>query len=298
MWYPIRHGAVNAILESKNDVLKVINTVRKIKIGTAATSLAVGGGLTLLGLALIPFTFGGSIAISLVGASVGIGAATAGLTATIVSSVNGNSQLKKAQKYINLDQQLSYNIDTALKEYKEALQMKKDSEALTATQISIGLAGGAGIIVGAAIEGTAVAIGKGAQVIGARVGGIVAERVAEGVAGSGVMGARLVARVAGAGTRAVVGTATETAVEAGAVAGRFAGAGLRAVGGVAALAVIVPLDIYQIVKNSIDLANSDKSGKSEKDVVVQSLVGQAEEMLKGECHNNIDLILVSSRPFS
>lgn len=253
----------------------LLTNTRITKIITASISLLAGGGLTFAGLALIPFTAGGSTALTIAGAGIVASSAAAGISATIFQSVKSNAKLKEVQKHINLDQQLSYNVNKALHEYKTVV-IEKVQEDIRNDITKIGVAAGA--IGGAVVEGTAIAVGSGAGAIGTRVGGLVADVVAQSVAETGMIGARVAGNVA-AGAARPIGQAVSGAVEAGAAVGRVAGTGLRVVGGAAALAVSVPMDIYQIVDCSIGLAKT--GGKSEKSAVFQWIMGQIEYLIKG-----------------
>ena len=258
----------------------MLKACRIAKITGSAVSLGAGGFLSVLGLVLIPFTFGGSAALTVAGAGVMAAGAATGLSAGIVKLVKGKAQLEEAQKCINLDQQLSYHVNIALEEYgKVARDEVKEDILKNITKITATV----GVLGGAVVEGAAIAVGRGAEVIGIRVGGLVAEVVAESVAETGMIGGGFAGRAAAALLRPLVGQAVEGAVEAGAVAARVAGTGLRVVGGVAALAVAVPLDIYQIVDSSIALANT--GGKSEKDPVFQYIMKKVESLIKGKHHD-------------
>lgn len=275
MWWKIRHESTDKIIKCPDEILKLLKDIRITKIVTASISLLGGGILAVAGLSLIPFTAGGSTALTLVGAGIVASSAAVGISAMIFQSVKSNATLKEVQKYINLDQQLSYNINKALHEYKMVV-IEKVQEDIRNDITKIGVAAGA--IGGAVVEGTAIAVGSGAG--GTRVGGLVADVVAQSVAETGMIGAGIAGRAAAGAARPLVEGAVSGAVEAGAAVGRVAGTGLRVVGGAAALAVSVPMDIYQIVDSSIGLAKTQ--GKSEKDAVFQWIMGQIEYLIKGK----------------
>ena len=276
MWWKIRRESTDKIKKCPDEILELLKDTRITKIVTASISLLGGGILTAIGLALIPFTAGGSTVLTLAGAGVVATSAAAGIGATIFQSVKSNATLKEVQKHINLDQQLSYNVNIALHEYKTAVIEKVQEDIRNdITKISVV----AGAIGGAVVEGTAIAVGSGAGAIGTRVGGLVANVVAQSVAETGMIGAGIASRAA-AGAARPSGQAVSGAVEAGAAVGRVAGTGLRVVGGAATLAVSVPMDIFQIVDSSIALAKT--GGKSEKDTVFQWIMGQIEYLIKGK----------------
>ena len=274
MWWKIRRESTDKIKKCPDEILELLKDTRITKIVTASISLFGGGILTAIGLALIPFTAGGSTVLTLAGAGIVATSAVAGISATIVQSVKSNATLKEVQKHINLDQQLSYNVNIALHEYKTAV-IEKVQEDIRNDITKIGVAAGA--IGGAVVEGTAIAVGSGAGAIGTRVGGLVADVVAQSVAETGMIGAGIASRAAAGAARPLVEGAVSGAVEAGAAVGRVAGTGLRVVGGAAALAVSVPMDIYQIIDSSISLAS-----KSEKNAVFQWIMGQIEYLIKGK----------------
>ena len=70
------------------------STVNKAVIG-GATAGIVGGGLTVAGLVLIPFTFGGSLGLTIAGASLGAAGGVAGGTARVVEGVKQNTSVKE-----------------------------------------------------------------------------------------------------------------------------------------------------------------------------------------------------------
>ena len=216
IWRPIRRKTIDLLELHKDEVLKIVRDVRISKIAGSATSLVVGGSLTIAGLILIPFTFGASVGLTVAGAVVGAAGTATTFGSSIVSRKMFNNRVKKAQEHINLDQQMSEHVNKRGSEYNEALKK-------------------AGIVI-KSIQGAAA------------VGGRLSAGVAKGIAGS-----------------------VEAGIEAGGTALRIGGAGVRvvaiaggAVGGVV-LAVTLPLDIYQIGKNSYELATSGERGESEND---------------------------------
>ena len=178
-WCMVRKGTVDTLLASKDDVLDGVNKARIAKIATAATGLALGGtarGLTVIGLALIPFTFGGSIALSVAGASVGIGSTTAGTLTKFITKLMNNQKLKAAQRYIEFDRQLTANVQAVAIEYEKAVQSYEEAIAHGIEVAVVGARCGIGIARGVAV---------GAQLVGegATLGGRVVARVAGGALG-------------------------------------------------------------------------------------------------------------------
>ena len=93
--------------------------------------------------------------------------------------------------------------------------------------------------------------------------------VTESIQGAAGVGGRL-----GVGVAKGIARGVEAGIEAGGTALRIGGAGVRVValtggivGGVA-LVVTAPLDIYQIGRNSYDLATSGQHGENESDETI------------------------------
>ena len=64
IWRPVRCETIKLLEQHKDEVLKIVRDTRIAKIVGASTSLAIGGTLTIAGLALIPFTFGASVGLT------------------------------------------------------------------------------------------------------------------------------------------------------------------------------------------------------------------------------------------
>ena len=122
IWCPVCHQTIELLEQHKEEILKIVRDVRIAKIAGASTSLVVGGVLTIIGLIFIPFTFGGSIALTLAGAGVGAAGTATTFGAAIASKVMSNSKVKKPQEHINLDQQMSEHVNKRASVYKEAIK--------------------------------------------------------------------------------------------------------------------------------------------------------------------------------
>lgn len=235
MWHPIRSETISVISENKDSLLSIVRNERIARIAASSASLVLGGGLVVLGLALIPVTFGASVGLSVAGGVVGATASLGGVGAFIARKVLENKRLKSAQEHISLDQQLSIIINEIAEKY-DAAMVKCTQSALSS-------------------------------------GGMAGNFAAGGAQGFASMG-----RV---GMGIAVGI--ESAAEAGAIALRT---GARVAGAVLAgvsLAVTVPIDIGFIAYHSFNIHKSskDKTGKTDTNQVVQWLIKQIEDMLKG-----------------
>ena len=105
--------------------MSIVRNERIAKIAAASTSMVLGGGLTITGIALAPFTFGGSLALCVLGGVVGGLAAAGSISAFIAAQILANQELKKAQQHINLDQQLSLSINEVADMYSNIMEHKK-----------------------------------------------------------------------------------------------------------------------------------------------------------------------------
>ena len=179
IWYPIRCKTIDNLEENKEEIMSIVHKERATIIGTSASGMVLGGGLFITGLALAPFTFGGSIAASVVGGVMGATAAGIGIGAKITSSKFNNEKLKKAQENINLDQQLSLMINEEADKYNQ-IMISAPSHVPESSVIgfqgatAIGTGIGAGIAIGAegAVETAALAVRTTGRVAGMALAGI------------------------------------------------------------------------------------------------------------------------------
>ena len=147
-------------------------------IGTSASGIALSS-LVIVGIVLAPMTLGGSIAAFVVGGALSATAAGIGIGAKIMSSNFNNEKLKKAQKHINLDQQLSLMINEEADKYNQIMisapSHVPESSVIGfqgATAISTGI--GAGIAIGAegAVETASLGLRTTGHVAGMALAGI------------------------------------------------------------------------------------------------------------------------------
>ena len=241
IWHPIRSKTIDLLEQHKDEVLKIVRDVRIAKITGSATSLVVGGSLTIAGLVLIPYTFGASVDLTVAGAAVGAVGSSTTFGASIASRVMSNNRVKKAREHINLDQQMSEHVNKSGNDYNEAVKNAIHADQQMSEHVNI-----RGSEYNQALKKSGIVTDSihGAAGVGGRFGVGVAKGIAKGVE-AGIKAGGTVLRVGGAGVRVV------------AIAG-------GAVGGVALL-VTAPLDIYQIGRNSYDLATSGEHGENESD---------------------------------
>ena len=152
IWRPIRRKTIDLLEQHRDEVVKIVREARIAKIAGSATSLVVGGGLTIAGLVLIPFTFGASVGLTVAGAAVGAAGSATTFGASIVSKVMSNNRVKKAQEHINLDQQISEHVNKRGSEYNEAA--KKAGIVIESIQGAAGVGGRLGVGVAKGIAGS------------------------------------------------------------------------------------------------------------------------------------------------
>ncbi|XP_019853637.1 PREDICTED: uncharacterized protein LOC109582975 [Amphimedon queenslandica] len=123
IWYPVRCKTIDKLEESRGGIMSVVRKASKAQIATTVSGIIVGSGLAITGIALVPFTFGGSIAISALGGAVGAGTVAGGarFAAFIAARVLKKKKLKKTQQHINLDQQISLMINEEALEYNQMM---------------------------------------------------------------------------------------------------------------------------------------------------------------------------------
>ena len=137
--------------------MSIVYKARATRLATTVSGMVISSSLVITGIALAPFTFGGSIAISALGGAVGAAAAGAGIGASIVSKVLNNKRLKKIQQHINLDQQISLMINEDAYKYNETMPQRTSHVSKSAA--ASGLQGGAATVRGATTAGFLIADG-------------------------------------------------------------------------------------------------------------------------------------------
>ena len=123
VWSFIRRDTVDCLRLNKREILKIVKKVRKTRVLGSSVSIT-GSVLSGVGLILIPFTLGGSIALTVAGTVVATAGAVTSLGATMAKRVKTKRMVKEAREIIKLDQQLS----TSVNELFEELQNKQYTE--------------------------------------------------------------------------------------------------------------------------------------------------------------------------
>ena len=211
----LRYAITDYIKDQQHHVMDVCQETRRSKIGGAAISFA-GGVLTVIGLGLIPVTFGGSLALSATGSVIGIAGGVTILSATLSKKTVSKTRIKKVYKKILALGQIEEQFSKQIVKIDE--RMKSIAESLHEESSNLSIED----IITSFLQGDRVA----------RMG-IITARV-------GVTGAQ------------VVRLATQV-LRGGILAVRFGGAAIRgavAVAGGVVSIVILPLDIYELVANA------------------------------------------------
>ena len=175
LWYPIRSGTIDVILRNKDEVMSIVCNERIVRIAASTASIVLGGTLAVVGLYLVPNTFGASIGLSVAGGVVGGLDSAGGIGAFLASKVLANKWLKAAQEHISLDQQLSLSINYVAKKHQETIQKRITSEtageamgAADAGHVGAGI----GIAAEGAIEGSTLALRAGGRIAGMVLAGV------------------------------------------------------------------------------------------------------------------------------
>lgn len=220
----MKEAVVNSIEENLHKVTKICNDTRRSRVAGATVSIA-GGGLAILGLALIPFTLGGSLALSAVGAALGVGGGLTSLGAIISKTAIPKAKLKKLQASIEVAGEVEKQLCNQISQIKgrlEGIAEDLHAENLTMSKQEI-----------------LVSFVQGGKVAGA---GVLTVRI-------GVTGAQI----------ARFGPA---AIRGGLFGLRFGGAAVRgavAIVGGAVSILILPLDIFELVQNARKLHRKSQS---------------------------------------
>ena len=131
LWHTIRCKTIDLLAKNKKNIKSIVRDAPIAGIAASYyVSMTVCGGLTITGAALAPFTFGGSLALCVLGGVVGgLTGAAGGIGVAIACIVLANKELKKAQQHISLDQQLSLSINKVADMYSEIMKDKPQHAA-------------------------------------------------------------------------------------------------------------------------------------------------------------------------
>lgn len=224
VWFNMRDAVVNSIEENLNKVTEVCNDTRRSRVAGATVSIA-GGGLAIIGLALLPLTFGASLALSAVGAVLGVGGGLTSLGAIISKTAIPKAKLKKLKESIEVAAEVEKQLCNQINQIEDRLvkiteELHEENPTMSKQEILLSFVQG----------------GKVARV------GVLTVRF-------GVTGAQ-VSRFGSA------------ALRGGLFGLRFGGAAVRGtialVGGAISI-LILPLDIFELVQNARKLHRKSQS---------------------------------------
>ena len=220
LWLKMRKGTIEDLITKRDKIIQVCRDARRSRVAGAVTSL-VGGGLTVVGLGLIPVTLGGSLALSVLGAGIGVAGGVTSVSATFANTIISKTNLKHTQAIIEVDQQLCQQINNLGMKLKDIAQTIHEENPLEKIEDII-----TSFLQGGKVLNMSLAAAKGVVATSqfARIGGPIAIRAMT----------ILAARVTGAAAKVSVA------------------------GGVVSL-LIVPLDIYEIASNVYKLYKKSKS---------------------------------------
>ncbi|XP_019851802.1 PREDICTED: uncharacterized protein LOC109581823 [Amphimedon queenslandica] len=109
----LRKATVEKLEKDQQKIFSICQNVRQSRIAGSITSL-VGGGLAVIGIGLIPVTFGGSIALSVIGAGVGVAGGAVTIASTVTDKRVSELKLKQAKAILNVDIQLTEQVNEIL----------------------------------------------------------------------------------------------------------------------------------------------------------------------------------------
>ena len=259
VWCPIRENVIANLTQKKAEILKTARNCRIAKISGASAGI-VGGVLTIVGFGLLPVTFGGSIALSAIGTVIAVaGGTTSGGTA-IAERFIVKGDLKKVQETIVLDKQITVSVNELLEEIKK---LNNDT-----------------------VEST--------DKFGAEETALLFFRAGKAIVQFGAVGAK----GAVVGLAELGGIAAVDSIGLGLRIGGAAVAGVAVVGGVVS-ALLLPLDVYEIIANSIRLSKKKGTNASEsidnQIQIMQQQLQSIQYMLDGQAVAQTEQVETSNR---
>ena len=224
VWLPMRRNVIEELETKKERIVEVCRKVRISRIAGGAAGVT-GGIMSVAGFALIPFTFGGSLLLTGIGAGIAVAGGVTAIGATIADLVINKKELREANDLLTLDRQLCQVMNSLRENIRNiAERIASEDPRVNVEQVIVGILRGGQSAVRVGMAGIKAGITV-AQL--AEMGGIAA------LEGS-VFALRLTS-----------------------VAAR----GIAVVGGLVS-ALIIPLDIYEIVSNSIKLSKQSPTAAS------------------------------------
>ena len=124
----LRKATAEKLERDRNKIFSICQNVRRLRIAGSVTSL-VGGGLAVVGLGLIPVTFGGSVALSVIGAGVGVAGGAVTIASTVTDKVMSKHKLKQAKAIIDIDRQLTEQVNEILMERYVSIAIRENPAA-------------------------------------------------------------------------------------------------------------------------------------------------------------------------
>ena len=183
-WKPTRAESITTLREIVGKLQRMNRDVRISRIAGASTSI-VGGVVAVVGFALIPVTFGGSLALTIIGAAVGVAGGATSAGATIADMVKTKTGTKEAEKVIKADQEQTAEINDILRTMATVIERIRGEHSTMSTSnlLTLMLRGGQGVVyVGSLVAKFTV---EGLEI--ARVGVVAGLRLA-GAGGAAIAG--------------------------------------------------------------------------------------------------------------
>ena len=224
IWLPMRRNVIEELEAKKEKIVEVCRKVRISRIAGGAAGVA-GGIMSVAGFALIPFTFGGSLVLTGIGTGIAVAGGVTAVGATIADLVISKKELREASDLLTLDRQLCQVMNSLRESIRNiAERIASEEPHVNIEQVIVGImrAGQSAVRVG---------------MVGIKAGVSVAQLVEmSGIAA--IEGSMFALRLTSVAAR-----------------------GIAVVGGLVS-ALIIPLDIYEIVSNSIKLSKQSPTAAS------------------------------------
>ena len=224
VWLRMRRDVIKELEEKKEKIIKVCQNVRISRIAGGVAGVA-GASVGIAGLALIPVTFGGSLVLTGIGLGVGVAGGVTGAGATIADIVVTQKELRKARVSLILDRQLCQVINSLMKSIEEiANRIVVEEPGVNKERVIAGIC-----------KGGQAAIRM--STVGVKIGVTTTEIVQMGGLAA-LEGTMFALRLTSVAAKCVVGV------------------------GIGVSAIILPLDFYEILYNSIKLAKKSPNAAS------------------------------------